>query len=46
MPIEVEKELSPGEQIFNILDGLSPLDKKLALLEAEERITVMYQNRI
>ena len=36
------RELSKGEQIQNLLDGLNPVEKKMALREAEERIHKSY----
>ncbi|MBO0323487.1 hypothetical protein J0X14_14355 [Muricauda sp. CAU 1633] len=40
------REISLGEQIFNMLDGLSPKDKRMALKEAEERVHQSFDKRM
>lgn len=42
----VQKEISLGEKIYQMLEGYSPKDKKMALREAEERVHKNYDNEM
>lgn len=41
-----QKEVSLGEQIFNLIDGVSPKERRQALQEAEKLCHAMFERKI